>query len=148
MSNSPYWFYTWWFIWEATKLELLPYLAIYLMHLLTNLLCSLILCFPSQQAYHCWSGKLRQKLVPVCVVVLRVFLHLLTCTSSFWDHFFPRIHNFQHKLFFLECQDPSFPNLNSLCAELQCMVSLLTLCYDSLLTGGFRMCHFCLAQIL
>jgi len=33
----------------------------YVMHLLTNFLCSLGLRFPSQQANHCLSGKLRQK---------------------------------------------------------------------------------------
>lgn len=61
--------------------------------------------------------------------------------SSFGDHVF-----FSGTL---STQAPGFPSLSSLCAEAQCLFSLLTGASDSsLLIGGSRMCHFSLVQAL
>lgn len=62
------------------------------------------------------------------------------------DHFFPGTH-----LFSLLSGAPNFPftNQNSLCAEGQEVISLLTddQCHSSLLIGRLSTCHFCLVQV-
>lgn len=102
----------------------------YLKHLLTNLLCSLGVHFPSQPADHCWSGTVRQKVLPVCVGLLLAFFHFF----FFLDPFFLGILSFQQQLFFLECQAPSFSSLNNLYGEEKCM--------GRLLIGGSVTCLF------
>ena len=55
---------------------------------------------------------------------------------------------FWSQLFFPGPQALGFLNPDSLCAEAQCMICLLTGGYVSLLMGGFRTYHFYFVQIL
>lgn len=118
----------------------------YLKHLLTNLLCSLGVHFPSQPADHCWSGTVRQKVLPVCVGLLLAFSHFFfSWTPSFWESWV-----FNNSFFFWNAKRPVFPVWIIYMQKKNAWADfwLVVLWHVSLLTGGFRMCNFCLVQIL
>lgn len=119
----------------------------HLKHLLLDFLCSLGVQFPSQPSDHGWSAMVRQKVFPF---VLGCCLHFFTFFFFPGPLFFWESLVFNKSFSFRNAKSPVFPVWINYVQKKNAWSDpwLVVLCHVSLLTGGFRMCNFCLVQIL